>query len=87
MHNGINDLTVRHDGADGLGQADDDHSGHHLLAAFQEVLADGIRIKSGNDANHDSQPDEHGCHLRHIPAKLDASVDDYTQGNNQGNDV
>ena len=87
MDNGIDDLTVRHDRADGLCQTNDDHGRHHLLAAFQEVLGNGLSIETGNKSYDDRQPDKHGCHLRHIPAKLDAAVNNNTQGNNQSNDA
>ena len=75
MYDGIDDLTILHDGTDGLRKTDDNHRRHHLLAALKEGLADRIRIKAGNDADHDGEPDEHRGHLRHIPAQLDAAID------------
>ena len=87
MYDGIDDLTILHDRTDGLCETDDDHRRHHLLAALEEILTDRIRIEAGNDADHDGEPDEHRCHLRHIPAQLDAAIDHDRKRNHECDDI
>ena len=84
MDDGVGDETGVEHAADGTGEHDDKGGAQHLLGAGEELRADSVHVKAGNEAHHHRQHQEHGALLGKVPGQLDAAVDDDHQSHHQG---